>query len=400
MFSREPSTEPVIALIVAAGRGSRLSGELPKQYLPLAGKPILRRTIKTLSHHPSIDYVRVVIHPDDIELYKEAIEGVAILDPVFGGETRQDSVRLGLESLESLTPSKVLIHDAARPFASIHLISRVLDGLHHHKAAIPTLAIADTIKRVKNGKAVETVSRDGLYLAQTPQGFIYDDIARAHKNAKALHFTDDAAICEHSDIPVAIVHGSAKNIKITTHNDLERAEQFVQKSYEHHETRIGTGFDVHRFKPPVSDNNTIMICGVAVLHNQSIEAHSDGDVGLHAIVDALLGTIGQGDIGTHFPPSDPKWKDVDSSAFLTHAGKLVEEAQGRIVNIDVTLICERPKVGAYREKMRKRIAEILDISITRVSVKATTTEKMGFTGRKEGIAAQAAVSVVFPLTED
>lgn len=397
MLIKQPRPYPTIALIVAAGRGSRLGGDMPKQYLPLAGKPVLRRTIKTFLKHPSIDHLRVMIHPDDEALYAQAVQGLSLLDPVFGGETRQESVRLGLESLEELNPSKVLIHDAARPFVSTRLISHIIEGLHGHKAVIPVLPIADTIKRVKDNVLVETVAREGLYLAQTPQGFHYPDIASAHARAKGLQLTDDAAVCEHSNIAVSITSGSTKNIKITTRKDLERAEKFVQKKSSLYETRIGTGFDVHKFKPPAAEDNRIMICGVAIPHDQAIEAHSDGDVGIHALVDALLGAMGKGDIGHHFPPSDQKWKNADSSAFLSHAAALVAEAHGRIVNIDVTVIGERPKISQFREAMRRRLAQILALNIDRVSVKATTTETLGFTGRKEGIAAQAVVSVSMPV---
>lgn len=397
MFSKQPSPEPIVALIVAAGRGTRLGGDIPKQYLPLAGKPILRRTIKTFFKHPSIDYVRVVIHPDDRQLYDNAVLGLTLLEPVFGGATRQESVRLGLESLKDFNPSKVLIHDAARPFVSSRLISRIIEELNDSRAVIPVLPLTDTLKRVKDHRLVETVARDGLHLAQTPQGFYYEDIISAHRQAKGLQLTDDAAVCEHNNIPVAVISGSSQNIKITSRQDLERAEKFVQKIPRRIETRIGTGFDVHRFKAPVSDPNHIMVCGVAIPHNQSVEAHSDGDVGIHAAVDALLGAVGNGDIGSHFPPSNPKWKDADSSAFLAHAAMLVAHAHGSIINIDITIICEHPKIGKYRQDMRRRIAEILAINIERISVKATTTEQLGFTGRKEGIAAQAVASVAITM---
>ena len=339
----------VIALIVAAGRGTRLNKDIPKQYLRLAGEPILRHTIKAFINHPSIDTVQVIIHPDDRALYDDAVIGLSLPEPVLGGETRQDSVRLGLESLKGKKPEKILIHDAARPFVSSRLISEVIEGLAEHQAIIPTLPIADTIKRVENKYITATIDRHGLAVAQTPQGFHFDTILSAHKTLQNQTFTDDASLCEAADITVATVLGSCDNIKITTPEDLQRAEN-IQNSHMIFETRVGNGFDVHRFKEAANpENNYIMLCGIPVSHDKAIEAHSDGDVGLHAIVDALLGSIGTGDIGQHFPPSDPQWEGKDSSHFLSHAASLVANAGARIVNIDVTLICERPKVGVFYE---------------------------------------------------
>ena len=397
MSSPQPKPCTVAALIVAAGRGNRLGSDIPKQYLSLAGKRLLRYTVKPFVNHPAIDAVRVIIHPDDRYFYEEATHGLALLEPVIGGERRQDSVRMGLESLASLNPEKVLIHDGARPFVTSRLISHILQGLEEYEAVIPALPVTDTLKRVNDNTVASTLDRSNVYQVQTPQGFDYQTITKLHQKGKTQDFTDDAGLCEAFHVPVTVTTGSSRNVKITTRKDLERAENMLMSNTSF-ETRVGTGFDVHRFKKTENpEGNTIMLCGIPVPHDEAIEAHSDGDVGLHAIVDALLGTIGAGDIGSHFPPSDPQWKNAPSHRFLSHAAALVSEASGRIINVDVTLICERPKVGAYRDAMRHRIAEILAISKDRVSVKATTTEKLGFTGRKEGIAAQAVASISLPV---
>lgn len=396
MPNAHPKKCAVAALIVAAGRGSRLGSDIPKQYIPLAGKRLLRYTVKPFVNHPAIDAVRVIIHPDDRELYEEATHGLALLEPVIGGERRQDSVCIGLESLKEFNPQKILIHDGARPFVTSRLISHILEALEEHPAVIPALPVTDTLKRVDENTVATTIDRTNVYQVQTPQGFDYATILELHQKGKSQDFTDDAGLCEAFNLPVTVTTGSTRNVKITTRKDLERAENMLHSATTF-ETRVGTGFDVHRFKPAIEQDNTIMLCGIPVPHSEAIEAHSDGDIGLHAIVDALLGTIGAGDIGSHFPPSDPQWKDAPSHRFLSHAAALISEASGRIVNIDVTLICEHPKVGPYRDAMRRRIAEILAISKERVSVKATTTEKMGFTGRKEGLAAQAVASVSLPV---
>ena len=369
-----------IALIVAGGRGSRLAGEIPKQYRLLGGTAILRHSVEAFLHHPKVDKVAVVIHPDDVDLYNEAMEGLSLLPPIHGGKERQDSVRLGLESLETYQPRYVLIHDAARPYVSAALILRVIEALGVHSAVLPVIPVTDTVKRIHGELVCETLDRSSLALAQTPQGFHYTEILAAHKKCKEERYTDDAALFEQLQIKVHKVEGEAGNIKITTEKDMQ----------QHQETRVGMGFDAHRF---AGEGTSIMLCGVAVPHDKTIEAHSDGDVGIHALVDALLGAIGAGDIGMHFPPSDMRWKGADSSDFLRYTHELVQRAGGSIINIDITIIGESPKVTPHREKMVMRLAELLGISMKRVSVKATTTEKMGFTGRKEGIAAQAVVSV-------
>ncbi|OAN50640.1 bifunctional 2-C-methyl-D-erythritol 4-phosphate cytidylyltransferase/2-C-methyl-D-erythritol 2,4-cyclodiphosphate synthase [Magnetospirillum moscoviense] len=380
----------VVALVVAAGRGHRMAGAIPKQYRDLAGRPVLRHTLAALAADPVISAVRVVIHPDDRELYDRAAAGLGLLEPTHGGATRQDSVRLGLESLADLSPDLVLIHDGARPFVDPGTVGRVVAALATQPGAIPALPVVDTLKRGQDGLIGATVDRSGLWRAQTPQGFRFADILAAHRAQAGRELTDDAAVAEACGLSVALVEGSEDNVKITTNADLERAEARFQGIFE---TRMATGFDVHRFAPGTG----LWLGGVLVPHDQTLEGHSDADVALHALTDSLLGTIGAGDIGHHFPPGDPRWKGASSDRFLAHAASLVEAKGGRIVHVDVTVICERPKVGPHRAAIRARIAEILGISQSRVSVKATTTEGLGFTGRREGIACQAAATVALPV---
>ncbi|HIM24732.1 MAG TPA: bifunctional 2-C-methyl-D-erythritol 4-phosphate cytidylyltransferase/2-C-methyl-D-erythritol 2,4-cyclodiphosphate synthase [Rhodospirillales bacterium] len=375
-----------VALVVGAGEGQRFGGELPKQYHLLAGVAVMRRSLKAFMDHPDVSVVQAVIHPNHHELYDAAVQGLALPVPVDGGATRQGSVLNGLESLNADEPSTVLIHDAARPLVDPGVISRVLAALQTSPGAIPALAVADTLKR-SDGQFVETtVDRQGLWRAQTPQGFHYQNILAAHRQAGGDELTDDAAVAERAGLAVAIVEGSEDNVKVTRTGDMVRAERILGAG----ETRTGLGFDVHRFGP----GDHVMLCGVKVPHEFGLEGHSDADVGLHAVTDALLGAIGEGDIGTHFPPSDPQWKGTGSDIFLRHAGDVIAGMGGRISNIDVTLICEQPKIGPHRAAMIKRMAEILSITEHRISIKATTTERLGFTGRGEGIAAQAAATVV------
>jgi 2-C-methyl-D-erythritol 4-phosphate cytidylyltransferase/2-C-methyl-D-erythritol 2,4-cyclodiphosphate synthase len=378
-----------IALIVGAGRGHRFGGDIPKQYCALDGEPVLRHTLRAFADYPGVDRIQCVIHPDDIDLFRAAAAGLDVLEPVWGGATRQESVRLGLESIAGLSPELVLVHDAARPFVSAAVISRVLEALRDHPGAIPALAVTDTLKRaVEGGKEGSpavgaTVARDGLWRAQTPQGFRFADLLAAHRAAQGEALTDDAAVAERHGFAVAIVEGSEENVKITTTGDLDKAQTRAFRF------QTGMGFDVHAF----GEGDHVFLCGHRIAHDQGLIGHSDADVGLHAVTDAVLGAIAAGDIGDHFPPSDPRWKGAPSDMFLAHAAKLVSEAGGEIVNVDVTLICERPKIGPHRAAMRHRLAEILGIDQERVSIKATTTERLGFTGRGEGIAAQAITCV-------
>ncbi len=379
----------VVVLVVAAGRGRRFGGDVPKQYLDLAGRPVLRHSLAAFAANPEIDAVRAVIHPDDRQLYDAAAAGLGLGEPVPGGAQRQDSVRLGLESLAELDPDIVLIHDGARPFADAGTIGRVIAALKDHPGAIPAVPVADTLKRGQDGMIAGTVDRAGLWRAQTPQGFRFADILAAHRAAAGRELTDDAAVLEAAGRPVALVMGSEDNVKITTTADLARARRAFAGPGE---TRTGSGYDVHRFAP----GDRVWLCGVPVPHDSALEGHSDADVAQHALTDAILGAIAAGDIGRHFPPTDPRWKGAASHLFLSHAAGLVAGLGGRIVNVDVTIVCERPKVGPHRAAMQARLAEILGVAQDRVSVKATTTEGLGFAGRREGIAAQAVATVWLP----
>lgn len=381
---------PCIAVVVAAGRGQRLGGEVPKQYRTIGGEPIIRHTLRALAAHPGVAAILPVIHPDDADLFRVAADGMAqIMEPVPGGAERQDSVRAGLERLAGASPAAVLIHDAARPFVPSGVITRVLDALEDFDGAIPALPVVDTLKRAGDGIVAETISRDGLWRAQTPQGFRYDMILTAHRRLADRALTDDAAIAEAAGLRVALVEGDERNFKVTTADDLARAEDILAPTEE---LRTGFGFDVHRF----CDGDHVVLCGIEVPHSAGLEGHSDADAGLHALTDAVLGAIGMGDIGTHFPPTDETWRGAPSDVFLAFAAEAVRKRGGRIVNADVTLVCERPKIGPYRDAMVAKVAEILGVSEDRVNVKATTTEKLGFTGRNEGLAAQAVATVALP----
>lgn len=379
-----------IALIVAAGRGTRLGGALPKQYLPLAGRPLLRHSLEALVAHPRVDQLRVVFHPGDRDLYDAAVAGLDLLPPVAGGAARQDSVRLGLESLEELAPERVLIHDAARPFLDHGIIDHVLDALDEAPGAIPALPVSDTLKRGAGGAIVATVDRANLFRAQTPQGFHFGAILAAHRAVAGEELSDDAAVAERSGMKVRLVAGGDENLKVTQPEDFAHAERLIAARAG--EFRTGQGFDVHAFGP----GDHVWLCGVTVPHGHGLIGHSDADVGLHALTDAILGALGAGDIGMHFPPSDPRWRNAPSHLFLRHAAELVRQAHGAIVHVDVTIIGEAPRVGPHRAAMIACIAEILAIDPGRVSVKATTTERLGFTGRGEGMAAQALATLRLP----
>jgi 2-C-methyl-D-erythritol 4-phosphate cytidylyltransferase/2-C-methyl-D-erythritol 2,4-cyclodiphosphate synthase len=379
-----------IALVVAAGRGTRLGAPLPKQYLPLAGEKLLRHTLRALAAIPSIDQIAVVIHPNDRALYDEAAAGLELLPPIAGGAERQDSVRNGLEALAGAAPEYVLIHDAARPFVDSATVDKIIAALAEHPGAIAAVPVRDAVKRAAGGLVAETVDRSVLWRAQTPQGFRYRAILEAHRRAKGLALPDDAAVLEAAGGAVALVEASETNFKVTTMEDFARAESVLAARLS--DVRTGQGFDVHAFGP----GDHVWLCGLRLPHAAGLIGHSDADVGLHSLTDALLGALGAGDIGIHFPPSDAQWRGASSDRFLRHAAELVAKAGGVIAHVDVTLVCERPKVGPHREAMRARIAEILGLAIGRVSVKATTTERLGFTGRGEGIAAQAIATIRLP----
>ena len=395
------------ALIVAAGRGHRVGGPLPKQYRRLAGQTVLGHSVRRFAAHPRIDRVRVVINPADRSLYDDAVQGSEgaetgkLLAPVAGGATRQESVRNGLESLAETPPDLVLIHDGARPLVPEAVIDGALDALAGHDGALPALPVSDSLKRAAPGGAViaGAVTREGLWRAQTPQGFRYPAILDAHRAAGGGALTDDAAVAEHAGLSVALTAGDEDNLKITTEQDFSRAERILAAQGESAvvpavplETRVGMGFDVHRFGP----GDHLMLGGVAVPHEQGVISHSDGDVVLHAIVDAVLGAMAAGDIGTHFPPSDETWRGADSAHFVAHTLALLEERGGQLRHVDVTLICQRPKIGPLRPAMVARLADVLGLAPARISLKATTTERLGFTGRGEGIAAQAVATVRLP----
>ena len=378
----------IATLIVAAGRGERAGGPVPKQYAPLLGKPMLRWTVEAFAGRA--DLIQVVIGANDQDAYGEAMRGMSVLPTLAGGATRQHSVMHGLEALAHLKPDFVLIHDAARPLVSRKLIDGVIGALESGAdAAVPLLAVADTLRRRENGKWAG-VPRDGLMRAQTPQGFHFTKILKAHRDHKTLALTDDMALAELAGLDIVVVPGEETNLKITNAQDFSMAEQLLFARLS--ESRTGLGYDAHRFAP----GDHVWLCGVKIAHDHALEGHSDADAGLHALTDAILGAIGAGDIGQHFPPTDERWRGAPSWKFLDHAANLVREAGGTVAHCDVTIVCERPKIGPHREAMRARVAEILKLDISRVSVKATTTEGMGFTGRREGLAAQAIATVRLP----
>ena len=391
-----------VVVIVAAGRGERLGRTGgPKQYRMLGHQSILQHTIACFSNHPDIHAIQVVIHKDDRELYDAAVlANDKLLEPVIGGASRQESCKAGVEAVAQSNYEKVLIHDAARPFVSHATITNVIAGIEEGVGALSANAIADTVKHADaNGVVIKTVPRDDLYLAQTPQGFFTNEILAAHNHA-ALHdphgFTDDAAVAEYAGMSVKLVSGNADNFKITTKDDLALAKEKLSMNTLIPDVRTGSGYDVHTLGP----GDKVILCGLEIPHTQSLQGHSDADVGLHSLTDALLGTIGAGDIGSHFPPTDPQWKGASSDRFIEHAVKLVREAGGVITNMDVTIICEAPKIGPYRDAMREQVSKICGVALSRVSVKATTNEKIGFIGREEGIAALATVSVSFGMMKN
>ena len=389
-----------VALIVAAGRGVRAGGspETPKQFRDIGGESILRLTARAFINHPAVDAVRVVIADQDTPLYQGVTKGLDLLSSVPGGATRRESVMRGLESLSDDPPKFVMIHDAARPLVDASLIGRVREALDHHVGAVPTLAMVDTIKQSKAGHIRGTQPRDGLWRAQTPQGFRFAEILAAHRTAAGQmdsdRFTDDSMVAEAAGLDVVMVTGDEDNMKITSEADFSRAARTLLGRLP--DVRVGQGFDVHAFGPEKA-NAWIMMCGVALSHPRPLIGHSDADVGLHAMTDAILGGLGDGDIGSHFPPSEEKWRGAASEIFLTYAAELVAKRGGQIAHADVTILCEEPRISPHREAMRNRIAEILAVPADRISVKATTTEKLGFLGRAEGIAAQAVVTLRLPV---
>jgi len=374
----------IAAILVAAGTGSRFGGATPKQLLLLHGKPVLRHAAEAL-----LDDIDLLQPVGDAALIGPALAGIAHLPIVPGGAERQDSVRAGLEALQAHAPDIVLVHDAARPIIPPGTIQAVLEALNNHQGAIPALPVSDTLKRGAENRISETVPRENLFRAQTPQGFRYPVLLRLHQAASGAAVTDDAALLEAAGLSVALVPGAEQNIKLTLPADFARLEHLLGARMT---PRIGSGFDVHA----MADGRKMIICGVEIPFERGLAGHSDADVGIHALCDAIYGALAEGDIGRHFPPSEDSWKDADSARFLRHAATRIAARGGRLSNADITLICERPKITPHAPAMRARLAELLGVAIELISVKATTTERLGFTGRGEGIAAQASVLLLLP----
>jgi len=387
----------VAAVVVAAGRGLRAGGDLPKQYRHVLGEPVIRSSLALFARHDAISFVQPVIHPDDAALFQAARAGLDLLPPVDGGALRQASVRAGLEALQAHAPDLVLVHDAARPFASPALVTRAIAAARATRAAVPVIGVADTVKTVDaTGYVTDTIDRARVRLVQTPQAFGFAALLEAHRRAKAAgrdDFSDDAALAEWTGVKVGTFEGEAANVKLTTDDDFVRAETTRLAALG--DVRTGFGFDVHQF----GEGDHVVLGGVRISHRRGLSGHSDADVVLHALVDAILGALADGDIGVHFPPTDPQWRGASSDRFLAFAVERVRARDGRIAHLDVTIVCETPRIGPHRDAMRARIAEIAGIAIERVGVKATTSEKMGFTGRGEGLAAFANATVRLPWKE-
>jgi 2-C-methyl-D-erythritol 4-phosphate cytidylyltransferase / 2-C-methyl-D-erythritol 2,4-cyclodiphosphate synthase len=384
------------ALIVAAGRGRRAGGSTPKQYMDFSGEPVLRRTLRFFASSPKIDQIVAVIHPDDADSYRQCVSGVGkCMPPVWGGATRQQSVLAGLEVMEKSPPKFVLVHDAVRPLLSAPLLARALDAVSATGAAVPVVPVNDTIKRVGgDGNIAGTLDRTELRAIQTPQAFTFTKLIEAHRRAAKAgrgDFTDDAAIAEWAGIPVSTFPGESRNLKLTTADDFLIAQALLGNSME---VRTGTGFDVHAF----GAGNSVTLGGISIPHQKALIGHSDADVLLHAMTDAVLGALGEPDIGHHFPPSDEKWRGAASDRFLAHAIALLAARGGGLVHLDSTVLCEAPKIGPHRDAIQNRVAEIAGVAAGRVSVKATTTEGLGFIGRGEGIAAMATATIKVPAS--
>jgi 2-C-methyl-D-erythritol 4-phosphate cytidylyltransferase/2-C-methyl-D-erythritol 2,4-cyclodiphosphate synthase len=379
-----------VALLMAAGRGSRFGSEVPKQYLPLLGRPVLRHAAEALLADGAVTLIQPVCPPGESAEVAALLQGLPVLPAVPGGATRQDSVRAGLDALavREPPPTTVLVHDAARPVVPRGTIPRLLAALAKAPGAIPAQPVADTLKRGESGLILATLPRAGLFRAQTPQAFRFPVLLAAHHAASA-EATDDAQLLEAAGDAVALVEGSETNVKITFPEDLDRVSAMLMARLL---PRVGTGFDVHR----IAAGRPMVLCGVTVPCEFGLEGHSDADVGIHALCDAIYGALAEGDIGRHFPPSEMRWKDADSAQFLRHAASRIVARGGVLANADVTLLCERPRIGPHAAAMQARLAELLGVELGQVGVKATTTERLGFTGRGEGIAAQAAVMVLLP----
>ena len=388
----------VAAIVVAGGRGLRAGGPTAKQYRAVGGEPVIRLSLALFAQHPAVRWVQPVIHADDSAQFAAATGGLTILAPVPGGASRQASVRAGLEALSEQRPDVVLIHDAARPFASPELVARTIAAARETGAAVPALPVADTVKSVDAaGCITATLDRASMRAVQTPQAFTFDRILDAHRRAAAAgrdEFPDDAALAEWAGMTVSTVEGEQGNVKLTTAEDFMRAER--DRSLLLTDVRTGNGCDVHSF----GDGDHVTLGGVRIAHNRGLVGHSDADVALHALTDAVLGALADGDIGAHFPPSDARWRGASSDQFLAFAAERVRARGGRITAIDLTILCEEPRIGPHRDAMRERIGAIADVSASRVGVKATTTEQLGFIGRREGIAAMATATIRLPESSE
>ncbi len=387
----------VAVVIVAGGAGFRAGGELPKQYQLIGGRPVIWWTLKAFVDHPGVSHVQTVIGVDHGHLFAEAIAGLEIAPPVIGGDTRQDSCRIGIAACENMGTQKVLIHDAARPFVSAELISHIIAELDRSEGVIPGLPVADTMKLAPGGLVERTVDRQGLWAVQTPQGFDFKAILAAHEKAHDQDlggFTDDAAVAEKFGIKIRVIAGHAENRKLTTAEDIREADQFLiaKANSERPDVRVGQGIDFHEFEA----GDGVVLFGVKIPHDKKLKGHSDADAAMHALTDAILGALGEGDIGTFFPPGDALWKGVSSSIFLRKAIDLLTARNGIIANVDITILAEAPRVGPHIAAMKVVLSPLLHISPDRIAVKATTTEKLGAIGRREGLAAFATATVRLP----
>ncbi len=380
----------IAALLMAAGTGQRFGAPQPKQYLPLLGRPVIRHAAEALLAEGLVDRLLPVVAAGEEARVAAILDGLPVLPPVAGGATRAESVRAGLEALAAAAPDLVLVHDAARPVIPPGTIAALRDALADAPGAIPAQPVTDTLKRGAAARILHTVPREGLFRAQTPQAFRFAALLAAHRAGDGAA-TDDAALLEAAGLPVALVAGGEANIKITWPEDLTRVEAHLMSRLI---PRMGTGFDVHR----LVEGRPLVLCGVTVPHPLGLDGHSDADVGIHALCDAIYGALAEGDIGRWFPPSEAQWKDADSARFLRHAATRIAARGGVLANADITLICERPKITPHAPAMRARLADLLGVGIDAISVKATTTERLGFPGRGEGIAAQAAAVVLVPPT--
>ena len=387
----------VAAVIVAGGSGLRAGGEKPKQYQLIGGRPVIWWTCRAFLEHPDVDHVQAVIGEGHEKMFAEAVGDLPIPLPVIGGSTRQESCRAGIEAVGRHGPSKVLIHDAARPFVSARLIGDVIAWLDRFEAVVPGMPVAETLKFAPGGIVSRTVDRAGIWAAQTPQGFAYDKILAAYRKAEAEQtagLTDDASVAEHAGIAISMISGQLENRKLTTAEDIVIADRDMtgRQLQNLPDIRVGQGIDVHSFEP----GDAVTLCGIAIPHSMRLNGHSDADVAMHALTDAILGTIGEGDIGTHFPPSDPQWKGAASSIFLKKAVALLEAKGGLIANADITILAEAPKIAPHVPAMRAFLSPLLHTDPSRIAIKATTMEKLGAIGRKEGIMAYATVTVRLP----